>query len=94
MPVSPPLSLLRLGVLLSRKLLDDIAITAGAVLDAAVDAADGGCADLHLLHDLVVGAAAQQKLRCFQPLRHVGDLFHGAQILEKVVTLLPRFKAQ
>ena len=75
MPVFPPLSLLRLGVLLGRKLLDDIAVTAGAVLDAAVDAADGGRADLHLLHDLVVGAAAQQQLRCFQPLRHVGDLF-------------------
>ena len=35
--------------------LDGVAVAAGAVLDAAVDAADGGGADLYRLYDLVVG---------------------------------------
>ena len=43
-------------------LLDGVAVAAGTVLDAAVDAADGGGADLHGLYDLVVGAAAEQEL--------------------------------
>ena len=36
-------------------LLNGVAVAAGAVLDAAIDTADGGSADLHRLDDLLVG---------------------------------------
>ena len=49
-------------VLGAAHLFNGLAVAAGAVLDAAVDAADGGGADLHGLYDLVVGAAAEQEL--------------------------------
>ena len=48
-----------------------IPIAAGTILDAAVDPADGGGADLHGFDDLVIGAAAQQELCSFQPLGHI-----------------------
>ena len=75
-------------------LLDGVAVAAGAVLDAAVDAADGGRADLHGLYDLVVGAAAEQELGRFQTLGHIGDLLDRAEVFEEVVALLPRLKTQ
>ena len=75
-------------------LLDGVAVAAGAVLDAAVDAADGGGADLHRLYDLVVGAAAEQQLGRFQTLGHIGDLLDRAEVFEEVVALLPRLKTQ
>ena len=75
-------------------LLDGVAVAAGAVLDAAVDAADGGSADLHGLYDLVVGAAAEQELGRFQTLGHIGDLLDRAEVFEEVVALLPRLKTQ
>ena len=64
------------------------------VLDAAVDAADGGRADLHCLHDLIVGSAVQQHLCRFQPLRHIRDLLYSAQVFKEVVALLPRFQTE
>ena len=48
-----------------------IPIAAGTILDAAVDPADGGGADLHGFDDLVIGTAAQQELCSFQPLGHI-----------------------
>lgn len=71
-----------------------IAVAAGAILDAAVDAADGGGADLHGLHDLVVGTAVEQKLRRFQPLGHIGDLLDCAEVLKEVIALLPRLQTE
>ena len=75
-------------------LLDGVAVAAGAVLDAAVDAADGGGADFHRLYDLVVGAAAEQEFGRFQTLGHIGDLLDRAEVFEEVVALLPRLKTQ
>ena len=57
-----PVLLLLLWILGAAHLFNGRAVAAGAVLDAAVDAADGGGADLHGLYDLVVGAAAEQEL--------------------------------
>ena len=43
-------------------LLNGVAVAVGAVLDATVDAADSGSADLHRLDDLLVGGTVQQEL--------------------------------
>ena len=57
-----PVSLGGIGCFLRRDFFDDVAVAAGAVLDAAVDPADGGRADLHRFDDLVIGAATQKQL--------------------------------
>ena len=45
-------------------LLNGIAVAAGTVLDAAVDAADGGGADLHRLDDLQVAPSSSNFAAC------------------------------
>ena len=80
--------------LLCRDLFNYALVTAGSVLDTAIDTADGRRADLYLFHDLVIGAAAKQQLCRFQPLCHIGDLLYCAQILKKSIALLPALKAQ
>mgnify|MGYP003244416316 CR=1 FL=1 len=52
--------------LLCRDLFNYALVTAGSVLDTAIDTADGRRADLYLFHDLVIGAAAKQQLCRFQ----------------------------
>ena len=47
--------------LLCRDLFNYALVTAGSVLDTAIDTADGRRADLYLFHDLVIGAAAKQQ---------------------------------
>ena len=81
-------------ILLCRDLFDYALVTTGSVLDAAIDAADGRRADLDRLHDLVVGAAAEEQFCCLEPLGHIGDFFHGTEVFKKIIALFARFEAE
>ena len=81
-------------LLLFAHLFNGLPVAAGAVLDAAVDAADGGGADLHRLDDLLVGGTIQQQLCRLQALCHIRDLLYSAQILKKGVALFPALQTE
>ena len=78
--------------LLCRDLFNYALVTAGSVLDTAIDTADGRRADLYLFHDLVIGAALKQQPGRLKALAHVAQLLHGAQVLKKGIALLHRLQ--